>query len=166
MKLASLLTPQQILLDMQSAGSWDAIVELVDRLDASGRLPAGAREDALAALRHRENLLSTGIGAGVAIPHAFLEHLQQVTAVFGRSHRGIAFGSADGAPVHFVVLFLIPCRNHALHMQTLAAIAKAFARKGLKEALANAASEPEIIAILEDRQPGAAQPGNAHSNKI
>ena len=158
MRLASLLTPQQVLLDMQSVEHWDAIVELVDRLDAGGRLPVGAREEALDALRHRESLLSTGIGAGVAIPHAFAEHVQQVTAMFGRSKCGIAFGASDGAPVHFVVLFLIPCRNHALHMETLAAIAKTFARKGLKESLAMAASEAEIIAILDDRHHLGARP--------
>lgn len=148
MKLASLLTDDQILLDMKSEEHWEAIVELVDHLSACGRLPEDCREEVLEALRAREDQVSTGIGSGVAIPHTLSDRLDSVAAVFGRSVGGIDFEALDNAPVHFVVLFIVPRSQYNLHLQTLAAIAKTFANREIRQRLAEAASSGEILAVL------------------
>ena len=85
MKLAKLLNADQIILDMKAVEHWPAIIELVDHLTETGRLPQSLRDETLEALKAREDQVSTGIGSGVAIPHTFSDHLQEVIAVFGRS---------------------------------------------------------------------------------
>ncbi len=123
---------------MTSETSWDALGELVDLLVTSGHLEATRREDILKALHAREEQVSTGIGHGVAIPHAYCDRLEEPVAVLGRSLEGIEFEACDNAPVHFVVLLLVPQDQPHLHLQTLASIAKLFSqgevRKKLKEA--------------------------------
>jgi nitrogen PTS system EIIA component len=152
MKLADLLTSDQILLDMLSRGHWEAIVELIDHLWSVGRLGGeGERAEVLEALRTREGLVSTGIGSGVAIPHVMSDRINEVTAVFGRSLAGIDFEAVDHAPVHFVVLFLVPRKNHALHLRTLGAIAKTFARREVRSHLAAAKTREEIIDVLSGK---------------
>ena len=67
MKLAKLLSADQIILDMKAVEHWSAITELVDHLVSAERLPRSQREEILAALKAREEQVSTGIGSGVAI---------------------------------------------------------------------------------------------------
>lgn len=133
---------------MDATEHWPAIVELVDRLISVGAYPDSGREAILDSLRDREEQRSTGIGGGIAIPHAFSDDIQEVTAIFGRSAAGIEFGALDNAPVHYVVLFLVPRAQYTLHLKTLAAIAKILNSAGVRTQLADAAGEAEILDIL------------------
>jgi mannitol/fructose-specific phosphotransferase system IIA component (Ntr-type) len=151
MKLAKLLNPDQIILEMQAVAHWPAIVELVGHLVASGQLPADQHDEMLEAFKAREELVSTGIGSGVAIPHAFSDHLEHVVAVFGRSAAGIDFEALDGRPVHFIVLFIVPRKDYHLHLRTLAAIAKIFTNSEVLRQLGEAGSADEIVTIFESK---------------
>jgi len=159
MTLAKLLSPSQILRDVQAVERWPAIVELVELLVTSGKLPAGLREEVLEALRSREDLLSTGVGSGVAIPHAFSARIEQVVAVLGLSEAGIDFEALDGALVHFVILFIVPQTNYQMHLHTLSAIAKMFTNSEIRRRLAAATNETEIFAILKATPTGVAVAG-------
>jgi mannitol/fructose-specific phosphotransferase system IIA component (Ntr-type) len=156
MRLSELLSPSQILLDLKAGERWLSIVELVDALVERGKLPPELREEVLAALKAREDQVSTGIGYGVAIPHAFSEKLDRVVAVFGRSRNGIDFEALDDLPVRFVILFLVPQRNYGMHLHTLSAIAKLFTNSEVRRRLAEAEKRSEVIAILEAKQPRSA----------
>jgi mannitol/fructose-specific phosphotransferase system IIA component (Ntr-type) len=151
MKLAKLLSADQIILDMKAQEHWPAIVELLDHLMNCGRLPATHREELLAALKSREEQVSTGIGSGVAIPHAFSDDLEEVVAVFGRSKAGIDFEAIDNAPVHFVILFIVPRKDYHLHLRTLAAIAKMFTNCEVRRQFGEAQTRDEILAILDPK---------------
>lgn len=158
MKLAKLLSADQIILDMKSVEHWPAIVELVEHLVAVGKLPATLKDEVLAALKTREDQVSTGIGSGVAIPHAFSDELGEVTAIFGRSKTGIDFEAIDNAPVHFIILFIVPRKDYHLHLRTLAAIAKMFTNCEVRRQFGEAQTRDEILAIL-DSKPRLAAPG-------
>ena len=94
---------------MKATERWPAIVELIDLLVANkGRSPPQSRDSILAALKQREETMSTGIGFGIAIPHASSDAVSEVVAAFGRSSQGIEFDALDNAPVKFVVLFIVP----------------------------------------------------------
>jgi mannitol/fructose-specific phosphotransferase system IIA component (Ntr-type) len=151
MKLAKLLTADQIILDMKAVEHWPAIVELVEHLTATGELPEAEHDEMLKAFRIREDSVSTGIGSGVAIPHAFSDHLERVIAVFGRSRQGIDFEALDNRPVHFIILFIVPRKNYHLHLQTLAAIAKMFTNSEVLRQLGAAECHEEILAIFDSR---------------
>src|SRR5215210_1337260 len=102
MSLGKLLTIDRILPEMKATERWSAIVELVDLLVARGQVKPEDRDTGLAARRAREETMSTGIGFGIAIPHASSDRVQQVVASFGRSSQGIEFDALDNAPVKFV----------------------------------------------------------------
>ncbi|MEO5916677.1 MAG: PTS sugar transporter subunit IIA [Luteolibacter sp.] len=151
MKLAKLLNRDQIILDMKAVEHWPAIVELVEHLVEAGQLPTDQHDEMLAAFKAREEQVSTGIGSGVAIPHAFSDHLDHVIAVFGRSKGGIDFAALDNAPVHFIVLFIVPRKDYHLHLRTLAAIAKMFTNCEVLRQLGSAATLEDISAIFESK---------------
>jgi len=151
MKLSNILGPDQIILEMKAGGHWSSIIELVDHLVDGGLLPSALREESLAALKAREDQVSTGIGSGVAIPHAFSDKLDHVVAVFGRSREGIDFEALDNAPVHYIILFLVPRKDYQLHLRTLAAIAKLFTNCDVRRRLAAANTRDEILDILHAR---------------
>jgi mannitol/fructose-specific phosphotransferase system IIA component (Ntr-type) len=159
MKLAQLLSSDQIILDLKAGEHWQSIVELVDHLTRSGYLSPALRDEALIALKAREDQVSTGIGSGVAIPHAFSDQLDQVVAIFGRSQTGIDFQALDNSPVHFIVLFIVPRRDYHLHLRTLAAIAKMFTNREVLRQLGEADSRDEILAILGSKPSRVAAPG-------
>ena len=156
MKLANLLTPERIILEMSAGEHWPAIVELIDRLVSCAALPGEMQEEILAALKLREEQVSTGVGHGVAIPHAFSEKLDKVITIFGRSQAGIDFESLDDKPVHFVILFLVPKKDYHLHLQTLAAIAKMFTNAEIRRRLGEAGCHQEILDIFAGKPPKAA----------
>jgi mannitol/fructose-specific phosphotransferase system IIA component (Ntr-type) len=151
MSLASLLSSEQIIPEMKATERWPAIVELIDLLVSLGRIDPAHRESILGSLKQREETMSTGIGFGIAIPHASSESVSEVVAAFGRSSRGIEFDALDNAPVKFVVLFIVPKNQFQTHLRTLASIAKFLNDRSVRESLANAASQEEILAIFRDR---------------
>lgn len=151
MQLAHLLTPEQIVPYMEAGDHWPAIVELVDHLEQRDLLFPESRENVLQALKMREEFTSTGVGSGVAIPHAFSDRLDRLIAIFGRSRSGINFDAVDSHPVHFIVLFLVPREDYQLHLQTLAAIARMFANRAILQELASATDADAIWGILSGK---------------
>ena len=151
MSLASLLTAEQIIPEMNATERWPAIVELIDLLVAQGKIDPADRDTILAALKQREETMSTGIGFGIAIPHASSEAVHEVVAAFGRSSHGIEFDALDNAPVKFVVLFIVPKNQFQTHLRTLAAIAKFLNDRSVREGLAVADSRQAILDIFEAR---------------
>lgn len=148
MALADLIIPGRIIASMRSHDRIEALGELVDQLVASGAVAPDSRETALDLLTLREEQRSTGIGNGVAIPHCFLPGLEEVVSVFGRSTAGIDFHAVDHVPVQFVVLFMVPEAQHALHLQTLASIARVLNQASVRQRLADAPDEPAILDAL------------------
>lgn len=151
MKLGQLLDVDRILLDMKATEHWPAIVELVDFLTDRGDIPKNCYDDILKALEERETQISTGIGSGVAIPHTFSETIEEVVAIFGRSKEGIDFEALDNAPVHFIILFIVPRKDYNLHLRTLAAIAKMFTNSEVRRKLSIATTRDEILEILDPK---------------
>src|SRR5450755_1279383 len=153
MSLASLLSADQIIPEMKATERWSAIVELIDVLLGLGRIKPEDRDVVLAALRAREETMSTGIGFGIAIPHASSDRIDEVVASFGRSSQGIEFDALDNAPVKFVVLFIVPKNQFQTHLRTLASIAKFLNDRSVRESLASATTTEEILAIFQERAP-------------
>jgi mannitol/fructose-specific phosphotransferase system IIA component (Ntr-type) len=151
MSLASLLSAEQIIPEMGATERWPAIVELIDLLVSLGKIKPEDRESILASLKQREETMSTGIGFGIAIPHASSDRLDEVVAAFGRSTSGIEFDALDNAPVKFVVLFIVPKNQFQTHLRTLASIAKFLNDRSVRERLGSAPSAEEILSIFRER---------------
>ena len=151
MDLGDILTPEQIITDLQATNRWEAIDELINRLVESGKIKPEHRETIVAVVRKRESSMSTGIGFGIAIPHCSSDRLDEVVAAFGRSTKGIEFDALDNAPVKFVVLFIVPKNQFQTHLRTLASIAKFLNDRSVRESLASAKSADEILAVFRER---------------
>src|SRR5438874_11322105 len=145
MSLANLLSAEQIIPEMKATERWSAIVELIDLLVSLGKIKPADRDSILAALRQREETMSTGIGFGIAIPHCSSDRLDEVVAAFGSSRRGIEFDALDNAPVKLVVLFIVPKNQFQTHLRTLASNAKFLNDRTVRESLANAKSAEESL---------------------
>ncbi len=152
MTLASLLSEELIIPEMVATDRWQAIEEIVNRLVEEGQLDASHKEEAIASLRHREETMSTGIGFGIAIPHASCDAVHEVTACFGRSQSGIDFESLDGKPVHFIVLFLVPKDQFQTHLRTLAAIAKFLNDPVVRSELGEAGNANAVLEVFSRKR--------------
>jgi len=150
MALANLLSAEQIIPEMKATERWPAIVELIDLLVSLGKIKSPDRDPILAALKQREETMSTGIGFGIAIPHCSSDRLEEVVAAFGRSSNGIEFDALDNAPVKFVVLFIVPKNQFQTHLRTLASIAKFLNDRGVRDELAKAGSAEQILSIFHE----------------
>jgi mannitol/fructose-specific phosphotransferase system IIA component (Ntr-type) len=126
---------------------------LVDVLVVAGKIREEEREVVLESIKEREQTMSTGIGFGIAIPHASSDIVEEVVAAFGRSTIGIEFDSLDGQPVFFIVLFVVPKDQFQTHLRTLAAIAKFLNDKAVRDELSRADDAGQILRVFESRSP-------------
>jgi fructose-specific phosphotransferase system IIA component len=154
MMLANLLSAEQIIPEMKAGERWQAIEEIVNVLVEAGRVSSKDKPSVLAALKQREETMSTGIGFGIAIPHASSDCVSEVVAGFGRSKGGIEFDSLDNEPVHFIVLFIVPRDQFQTHLRTLAAIAKFLNDRTVREELGSASSAQDILKVFTNRSRG------------
>lgn len=108
----------------------------------------GGKKDILAILSEREQIGSTGIGDGVAIPHGKLNNLSQIEICFGRSFGGVPFGAADNKPVHLFFLVLAPTDSSGPYLKTLARIARFLKSPHTRSRLLHAENSAEIANIF------------------
>ena len=124
----------------------ETLVELVDAVAASNGV--ADRDALLKAVRDRENLLSTGIGLGIAIPHARIESVSEFVVAVGRQPDGIEFGSIDGKPVHIVVLIAGPQDAQQPYLELLAQLSKRLKLEEVRTKVIGDATTPEEVVEL------------------
>jgi mannitol/fructose-specific phosphotransferase system IIA component (Ntr-type) len=120
-QLSELFTPARIKMDLEAEDKDEVFEELVDLLVTQYKLDC--REEILAAIREREEKMSTGIKRGIAIPHAKTSFTQGVIGVLGVSRRGIDYESLDGEPVHILFLLVSSEEDAGSHLAALKKIA-------------------------------------------
>jgi PTS system nitrogen regulatory IIA component len=109
-------------------------------------------ETMLRELLKRESVASTGIGSGVAIPHAYVEGLERMIVAFVRISEGLDFDAIDGEPVYMALLLAGPREAENLHLRLLARIAKLLNHNCLCENVLNASSAQQIISIFKSAE--------------
>lgn len=100
------------------------------------------------ALLEREALGSTGLGSGVAVPHARIDGLDSVKAVFVRLDTPVAYGSVDDRPVDLLFALFAPPRDGAEHLRALAAVSRALRSPEMREQLRQARTLDAIHALF------------------
>jgi len=126
---------------MQATTSWEAIEELIDKLVSTNNIKANQRDAISAQVRTREKSyegLGTGLGFGLAVPHATTNSISAPIVALGRSKNGIEWNSLDNKPVRLALLFLLPEELFIKHHHTLSEFAKLLHREELREALETA----------------------------
>ncbi len=155
----SLITEQQVVLDLTGADRHEATRVLAERLVAGGRCTD--LDAFLADVRERETKMATGLPGGIGIPHARSAAITEPSLVFGRSTAGIDWGAKDG-PATLVFLIAAPESGGDAHMQMLPKLARALMKSDFKQALAEATTEEEVVRIVSAEvalDPAPAAPG-------
>jgi fructose-specific phosphotransferase system IIA component len=148
LKIQDLLDRDLILLDLRSADKAGVIRELTGHLERSGRVHDA---DALAqAVLDREAQGSTGIGEGIAIPHAKSRAISDIVVVFGRSKDGVDFQSLDGKPAHLFFLLVTPEDRPGDHLKVLARISRIMRNAALREQLLRCSLPEELQRLILD----------------
>jgi len=122
MRLDELTKPELIFPDLPGADVHTVLREFAGRLEERGLV--GDADDLYQRLNEREELGSTGIGSGVAIPHCKAKGLDGVILAIGISNRGVDFAAVDGAKVHLLFLIISPTDQPTAHLHALSAVSK------------------------------------------
>ncbi|HHL43643.1 MAG TPA: transcriptional regulator [Hellea balneolensis] len=125
------------------------MAELAVRCGAVGDTNLQVR-DVVAAVMERERLGSTGFGSGVAIPHARLDGLKEVKAVFARLETPLDYEAVDDRPVDLVVLLLAPKNASSDHLKALAQVSRLLRREDMRERLRAAPGDGAIHTLLTE----------------
>jgi mannitol/fructose-specific phosphotransferase system IIA component (Ntr-type) len=148
--LGAILSPATINLDLQSVDRDSVLDELVNQIPQFAKLPE-SRQTLLRALREREQLHSTGIGDGVALPHsrnALVGLVDQPIMVFGRHKKGIPYDAIDGVPARLFFLLIAPTVTQ--HLAILARLGRLLRDPKLRRSLLSADSADKVLALVRD----------------
>lgn len=121
MDVSSLLTPQSVITDLKAVSKAEALIALSEQAASVMGLEATAVYHALV---ERERLGTTGLGHGIAIPHARLPNIKQLCVVFARLTKPVNFEAIDAQPVDLMFLLLSPETAGADHLKALARISR------------------------------------------
>lgn len=149
--LGQLLSEERFIPKLVSAGAQDAIRELSARASDITQLDEKMLSQAV---WKREQVMRTGMGMGLAVPHARLKELTEPLIVIGRSEQGVDFDAPDGLPARFLCLLLTPLDDQAAQIELLRMVAEAFHDPARRAAALAATNYVEFLAAI--RIPGQA----------
>lgn len=148
MKLRELFTPETVRLDLVSDSKDDVLRELVQLL----KLDEKSEAILFKTLKRRENLGSTGIGRGIAIPHCRSLVATNLRLAYGRKPAGMDFGAIDDAPVHhFFLIVAPPLEISNQYLPVLGKVAQFAKDPDVPQILQELSSPAEFLALLEKR---------------
>ena len=150
--LSELLSPEAINLNLKSADRDSVLGELVDQIPQLAGRPQ-ARQTLLRALHEREQLYSTGIGDGIALPHsrnALVGLVDQPIMVFSRHAKGIPYGAIDSVPAR--LFFLVVAPTVTQHLAMLARLIRLLRDRKLRQGLLTADKPEKVIALVRDAE--------------
>lgn len=145
MELADILAEKAVLACTGIKSKRQLFEELASK---AAELSDLSREDILAAITGREELGSTGLGNGIAIPHGKIAGLDGVIAVFARLDQPIEFDAVDDQPVDIVMLLLAPAGSGADHLKALSRVARLLRTESIVDELRRTSSVSELYALL------------------
>lgn len=148
--LTELLTPERVKVPLRGASKDALLEELVGVLRDAGAVADA--DDVLRAVRAREQVLSTGIGSGVAIPHGKSESVADLAMAAGVTAAPVDFDALDGQPVTLLFLLVGPESGAGAHVKALSRISRLVRRDAFRERLAAAASPDEFLAVLAEAE--------------
>jgi nitrogen PTS system EIIA component len=150
MRILDFLSEKNISVDLKAKNKREVIEELVDLLVKSGQVLD--KKKMVQILLEREDLGSTGIGQGIAIPHGKSETAKELTAAFGLSHAGVPFEALDGEPVHIFFLLVAPEGTAGAHLKALARISGLLKDKYFRKKLLGVQAVPEVISVIQEEE--------------
>ncbi|PEC53299.1 PTS fructose transporter subunit IIC [Bacillus cereus] len=150
MKITELLKRDTVIMNLTASNKEAVIDELVEKLDGANRL--NSKAEFKEAILKRESQSTTGIGEGIAIPHAKTKAVKQPAICFGRSVSGINYGSLDGQPAHLFFMIAASEGANNTHLETLSRLSTLLMDEGFRKQLLEAKDEEELLRLFDEKE--------------
>lgn len=155
MRITELLTSSTVILNLQAKTKAAAIDELVNKLNEAGKLTDKAKfKEAILA---REAQSTTGIGEGIAIPHAKTSAVKVPAIAFGRSKEGVDYEALDGQPSHLFFMIAAPEGANNAHLETLSRLSSMLMNPAFRSKIENASTVNDVLAAIDEQEHEAAE---------
>jgi PTS system nitrogen regulatory IIA component len=155
MKLSDFVVREAILVDLQASGKEAAIREIVRSLHKAGQLAEADLESVSRAILSREELGSTGIGQGVAVPHTRHPTVTRLIGTVALSKTGVEFAALDGEPVDIFFLLVSPPNQPGDHLRALENISRHLKDERFVSFLRQASTRETVVDLLNEADQGA-----------
>jgi mannitol/fructose-specific phosphotransferase system IIA component (Ntr-type) len=155
MKLSDFIVRDAILVDLQATGKEEAIREIVRSLHDAGSLDEADLDGVARAILNREDLGSTGIGQGVAVPHTRHPKVSRLVCTVALSRRGVDFAALDGEPVDILFLLISPPNMPGDHLRALENISRHLKDERFVNFLRQARTREQVSDLLDEYDQGA-----------
>ena len=139
--------PSSVLLAPKVKDKWELLHAMVEAASQSWEMSADLTAESHRCLVAREQSVSTGMEAGIAVPHAAVAGLPQMILGMAVIPEGLEFESLDGQPATVVVMILVPKSEKLAHLQTLTEVARRLSGRDFRQQLLQASSGEEVVAL-------------------
>jgi mannitol/fructose-specific phosphotransferase system IIA component (Ntr-type) len=150
MNLSDIVVKDAILVDLQATTKEEAIREMVGSLRTAGMLHPSEVDEAVRLVINRENLGSTGIGRGVAVPHSRYPKASRLLGAIALSRRGVEYASLDNEKVEILFLLLSPTEQPGDHLRALETISRHLKSDEFVRFLRQAKTREQIVELLDE----------------
>ncbi|MGE7630999.1 PTS fructose transporter subunit IIABC [Bacillus paramycoides] len=150
MKITELLKRDTVIMNLTASNKEAVIDELVEKLSGANRL--NSKVEFKEAILKRESQSTTGIGEGIAIPHAKTKAVKQPAICFGRSVSGINYESLDGQPAHLFFMIAASEGANNTHLETLSRLSTLLMDEGFRKQLLEAKDEDELLRLFDEKE--------------
>lgn len=152
MKAAEIIHEETIILSQSPKNKQELFAVLAEKMSELGKIHAEDKAAFIKTLTEREQLTTTGIGNGIAIPHSKNSLTAEPTVLFLRSLAPIEYDTLDDQPVHLVFMISVPDEAKNEHLKILAELSRWLMDESFRSKLMKADSESEIIAIIQNKE--------------
>ena len=156
MKLTEFVVTEAIVPKLGAVSKEEAIRTMVGSLKSAGKIAASDEDSIVAAILKREELGSTGIGRGIAVPHTKNSSVSELTATVAISSEGVDFDSLDGEAVHILFLLVSPPDKPGEHLRALETVARQLRDDDFCSFLRQSDSSESIVELLQEADEKAA----------
>ncbi|MCU4988644.1 fructose-specific PTS transporter subunit EIIC [Bacillus cereus] len=150
MKITELLKRDTVIMNLTASNKEAVIDELVEKLNGANRL--NSKAEFKEAILKRESQSTTGIGEGIAIPHAKTKAVKQPAICFGRSVSGINYESLDGQSAHLFFMIAASEGANNTHLETLSRLSTLLMDEGFRKQLLEAKDEEELLRLFDEKE--------------
>ena len=148
MRLGDFILEESIIGELKAATKREVLAEMVESIVEAGCLEADAAGSVVEALMLREEIGTTGIGHGVAIPHAKHPEIRRLLGAYAHSSAGVNYDSLDGQPVKSIFLILWPDGVIGPHLEAIAQVSRVLKSGGGLDRLKTASDKREIVGLF------------------
>src|ERR1051325_6553576 len=148
MRMSEFIVREAISVNLTAGQKEGVIREMVDNLRNAGYFKSNESEDVVRAILKRELLSSTGIGDGVAIPHAKHSSVDRLVGTVAISPQGVPFDSVDNDPVHVLVMLISPQERPSEHLRALEGVSRCLKDKKFVKSLRQATTPQQIWDLI------------------